>query len=291
MLNQIKLWTYAARPKTLFVGIAPIIIGTAMALPVFDLPTFLWILFGTLAIQIGTNYCNDYFDFLKGADTIHRKGPKKLLQQKLLTPKSMKIAFISCFICAALCSYILAQRGGIMLLAVGAICIIFSILYTSPPFPLAYLGLGDLFVLIFYGPVATLFCYYLQTLHFSYTVLIASLAPGLLGVSILTINNLRDYTEDKAAHKHTLVVRFGITYGKIHYLTSLVLCSLIPPALVLYTHAHLVSLIASLSLLLALPAIKTVFNYTDPNELNPVFIQTARIIPLYTFLFSLGWLL
>lgn len=293
MLSKTKLWIYAARPKTLFIGASPIFIGTCMAIKesYFDLATFLWTLLGALMIQIGTNYSNDYFDFLKGADTCNRKGLKKVLPQGLITPKAMKLAFIFCFSIAALCSYVLMQRGGVLLIIVGAICILFSILYTAPPFPLAYLGLGDIFVLVFYGPVATCCCYYLQTLHFSYEVLLASLAPGLLGLGPLNINNLRDYHEDLAAGKKTLIVRFGTTFGKIHFLLALLACFFIPPLLVLYTKTHLLCLAASVSLLTAIPLVKTAFFYRDESELNAVFIKTAKLIPIYTLLFCLGYLI
>jgi 1,4-dihydroxy-2-naphthoate polyprenyltransferase len=293
MISKMKLWVYAARPKTLFIGVSPILIGTCMAIKEkhFNLSIFLWTLLGALMIQIGTNYCNDYFDFLKGADQQNRKGLKKVLPLGLITPQAMKIAFILCFSFAAICTFVLMQRGGLILLLVGAICILFSILYTAPPFPLAYLGLGDLFVLVFYGPVATLFCYYLQTLHFSYPVFLASLAPGLLGLGPLNINNLRDHDEDIAAGKKTLVVRFGVLFGKIHFLLVLLACFCVPPLLVFYTKAHFFCLLGSLALLKAIPLIKSVFTYEDPAELNSIFIKTAKLIPLYTLLFCLGYLI
>lgn len=292
MLQAVKLWTYAARPKTLFIGASPILIAAAMALKEGSLhiSTLFWTLLGALLIQIGTNYSNDYFDFLKGADTASRKGSKKVLQQGLTTPQAMKRAFILCFSGAALCSILLAQRGGSFLLLVGALCIALSILYTAPPLPLAYLGLGDLFVLVFYGPVATLCSYYLHTLHFSYEVLIASFAPGLLGVCVLNLNNLRDHDEDKAVSKNTLIVRFGALFGKLHYLAALLLCFCIPVILVFLTRSHYASLLASASLFATFPAIKTTFTYQKPDQLMSAFVQTARIVPIYTSLFSLGWL-
>jgi 1,4-dihydroxy-2-naphthoate polyprenyltransferase len=293
MFQAVKIWTYAARPKTLFISTSPVIIATAMALKegCFHISTFFWTLLGALFIQIGTNYSNDYFDFLHGADTSSRKGPQKVLQQGLTTPRSMKRAFILCFSGAALCSILLAQRAGSWLLLVGALCIVLSILYTAPPLPLAYLGLGDLFVLVFYGPIATLCSYYLHTLHFSYEVLIASLAPGLLGVCILNLNNLRDHHEDKAVSKNTLIVRFGTLFGKFHYLSTLLLCFCIPVILVFVTKAHYASLLASASLFAIVPAIKITFTYQKPEQLMSAFVHTARIVPVYTCLFSLGWLL
>ncbi len=288
-----RLWIHAARPKTLFIGAAPILIGTVMALKkgAFHPLIFLWTILGALFIQIGTNYSNDYFDFLKGADTASRKGPYKVLQQGLISPQAMKLAFILCFTAASLCSLILAFHAGPILLVVGALCVTFSILYTAPPFPLAYLGLGDVFVLIFYGPVATICCYYLQTLHISTEVIIASFIPGLLGLGPLTLNNLRDYKEDALISKKTLVVRFGMLSGKIQYLVSLCLVFCIPFLLVFYTHTHLFSLSASLSTLLAIPLIKTVFQTDSPLILQTVFIKTAKLVPLYTLLFCIGYLI
>ena len=288
-----RLWIYAARPKTLFIGAAPILIGTIMALQkgVFHPLIFLWTILGALFIQIGTNYSNDYFDFLKGADTASRKGSYKVLQQGLISPQAMKFGFIFCFAIAALCSLVLALHAGSIILIIGALCIAFSILYTAPPFPLAYLGLGDLFVLIFYGPVATICCYYLQTLHISIEVIIASFIPGLLGLGPLTMNNLRDRAGDALVNKKTVVVRFGMLYGKIQYLLSLCFVFCIPFFLVFYTHDHLFCLSASLSTLLAIPLIKTVFQTNDPCILQTIFIKTAKLIPLYTGLFCIGYLI
>jgi 1,4-dihydroxy-2-naphthoate octaprenyltransferase len=126
-------------------------------------------------------------------------------------------------------------------------------------------------------------------LHFSYEVLIASLAPGFLGLLPLNLNNLRDHDEDKAVNKKTLVVRFGISFGKLHFLLAWLGALAVPLFLVLYTHAHFLCLIASGFLLLAIPLIKAVFNYKDPKELNKVFGKTAALIPLYTALFCLGY--
>ncbi|MBM3192034.1 MAG: 1,4-dihydroxy-2-naphthoate octaprenyltransferase [Chlamydiae bacterium] len=290
---MLPLWVHAARPKTLFIGASPILIGTALGLKAgfFHPWIFLTSLVGALLIQIGTNYSNDYFDFLKGADTSARKGPYKVLQQGLVTPYAMKLAFILCFAGGFLCAFLLSLYAGPFFLVIGLVCILFSLLYTAPPFPLAYLGLGDLFVLIFYGPVATLSCYYLQTGHLSPEAAFASLLPGLLGLGPLTLNNLRDYEEDKRSSKKTLVVRFGRNYGRWQYLFSLGLLFFIPILLALYTRTHWLCLSCSLSTLFALPLIKTTFQTNDSLLLQKVFVKTAKIVPLYTALFCLGWLL
>lgn len=289
-MSTAKLWIYAARPKTLTIGLAPILIGTSLSIQAgsFNLFVFFWTLLGALMIQIGTNYSNDYFDFIKGADKESRKGSMKVLQSGLISKKAMKTAFILCFLIAALATIILTMRGGVILLLVGGICILFSLLYTAGPMPLAYLGLGDLFVLVFYGPVATIFTYYLQTLHFDTASFIASLAPGFLGVAVITVNNLRDIVDDKLASKKTLPVRFGKKFAKFHYAAVIVGTFFIPILYVVYTGSHYFCMSASLVMLLAIPLIKHIFTYDDPKTLNATLAKTAKLIALYTLFFCLG---
>ncbi|MCH9630616.1 MAG: 1,4-dihydroxy-2-naphthoate octaprenyltransferase [Chlamydiia bacterium] len=289
-MSSAKLWIYAARPKTLTIGLAPILIGTSLAIQAgsFNLLVFFWTLLGALMIQVGTNYSNDYFDYLKGADKESRKGTMKVLQSGLVSKKAMKTAFILCFSIAAIASIILTMRGGVILLVVGSICILFSLLYTAGPMPLAYLGLGDVFVLVFYGPVATIFTFYLQTLHFDAAAFIASFAPGLLGVAVITVNNLRDIAEDKLASKKTLPVRFGKKFAKIHYTVMIIATFFIPILYVFYTGAHYFCILASLVMLFAVPLIKHIFTYNDPKTLNATLASTAKLIVPYTLLFCLG---
>lgn len=289
-MHLIKLWIYAARPKTLTVGLSPILIGTSLAKQAgfFNLPVFFWTLLGAIMIQVGTNYSNDFFDFKKGADTEHRKGSLKVLQSNLISERAMKLAFILCFAIAGFATLILTKRGGMPLLIVGCLCIFFSLMYTAGPKPLAYLGLGDLFVLVFYGPIATIFTFYLQTLHFNIATLIASLAPGLLGVAVITVNNLRDIDEDKKALKKTLPVRFGKTFAKMHYTCMILLTFFVPIVFVLYTNANHFCLIASLVMLFSIPSVKHVFFYEDPRSLNATLGKTAKLIVPYTLFFCLG---
>lgn len=292
-MSGAKLWIYAARPKTLVVGLSPILIGTALAYAggSFNLSYFLWTLLGAMMIQIGTNYSNDYYDFKKGADDQNRKGFKKVLEAGLTTEKAMRNAFLLCFFVAAVASLVLAMRGGLILVLIGAICITFSLLYTAGPMPLAYLGLGDVFVLIFYGPVATLFTYYLQTLCFDVSAFVASLAPGLLGVAVITVNNIRDIETDKKVSKKTLPVRFGKRFGQIHYTLMITLSFFVPLVYIAMTKSHFLCSLASLSLLLAIPLIKQIFSFKDPENLNLVLAKTAKLIVPYTLLFIIGAIL
>ena len=195
-MNKIsfKTWIMAFRPKTLSASIAPVFIGTAMAFGdgIQHFPTAIVCLFAALAIQIGTNIANDYYDFKKGADTKERIGPARVTQTGLIPPTTVKRAFIIAFSIAALLSIWLIARGGWPIALIGICAIASGIFYTAGPRPLGYMGLGDLFVLIFFGPVAVAGTYYVQSLEINMAVIFAGFAPGFISVAILTINNLRD---------------------------------------------------------------------------------------------------
>ncbi len=293
MIEATKLWVHAARPKTLLISVSPVMIGTLMAIKFgeFSISICLWTLLAAISIQIGTNYSNDYFDFLKKADTSSRKGSFKILERKLVSPSQMKLAFIISYAIAATSSMFLIQQGGFIIFLTAIISVFFSILYTAGPFSLAYLGLADIFVFIFFGPIATMLTFYLQTLNFTSDVMIASVAPGLLSIAPLTINNLRDYNEDKMIGKKTLVVRFGTLYGKLQYLYITALSFCVPFALVIYSSKSVFLILASLSLLLSIPIIKTLFTYKDPKMLNPLLGKSTLILGIYSLLFSIFWLI
>lgn len=293
MLETAKLWVYAARPKTLLVSVSPVMIGSFMSLKFgdFSLAICFWTLLAAIAIQVGTNYSNDYFDFLKKADTCKRKGNYKLLERELVTPVQMKLAFTFAYGIAGLSTLFLIRQGGFVILLMAAVSIVFSILYTAGPFSLAYTGLADIFVFIFFGPIATILTFYLQTLNVTSDIVIASVAPGLLSIAPLTINNMRDYNEDKAVGKKTLIVRFGLLYGKLQYIYITTLSFCVPLALVIYSSKNICLITASLSLLLSLPLIKTMFTYKDPKELNPLLGKSTLILGIYSLLFSIFWLI
>jgi 1,4-dihydroxy-2-naphthoate octaprenyltransferase len=290
MRQILILWINAARPKTLCIGAAPILFGSLLALKrqQFDLTTFLLCLLGALSIQIGTNYCNDYYDFLYKADTLSRKGNQKVLSQGLLSPHAMKLAFIFAFFIAGLIAVFLIKRGGIVIVPIACMCIFFSIAYTAPPYPLAYLGLGDLFVLIFYGPVATLTCFYLHTRSFQWENLLIGFIPGILGLGPLIMNNLRDIHQDRIALKKTLIVRFGETFGKVYFLLT-IFASLLATYLQSFFFDKnpyvFLTCIAYIPLCKQLPLL---FSYQDKSELHHLFIASAKTVPLYIIMYGLS---
>ncbi len=293
MVGSIKLWAYGARPKTLLVSIAPVMIASVMAFKAgnFSPSICFWTLLAALSIQVGTNYSNDYFDYKKGVDTKARKGSYKLLERKLVTLSQMKLAFIISYLVAAICTLALIKQGGRALLIMSCLSVFFSLLYTYGPFSLSSTGLADLFVFIFFGPVATIFSFYLQTQNITSDVILASIAPGLLSIVPLTINNIRDHVEDNKAGKKTTIVRWGPAFGKLQYFCILVTSFCVPIVFVVYSAKHPLLLLASASLFLSIPLVKTLLGYKNPEELNPLIGKSVLILILYSTLFSIFWVL
>lgn len=282
--SALKAYFLASRPKTWIASLSPVLIGTAMASYV-DFPIFILTLFFSLFIQIGTNYANDYFDFIKGADTQLRNGPKRATQEGWISPRSMWIAAILLFTLALLVAIPLMIIAGLWSLFLACACVVFGILYTGGPKPLGYLGLGEVLVFFFFGPVAVCGTFFLQTGWVTLPVFIASLAPGFLSCSILIANNLRDEKSDRVAGKRTLIVRFGRTFGSWEYTLSILLATLVPPILVFIYHAPPLLLSCSLILISAIPSIKKAFFFRDPFELIGVLQNSAFLLILYTGLF------
>jgi 1,4-dihydroxy-2-naphthoate octaprenyltransferase len=289
-MNRVQVWTHATRPKTLVAGISPALIGTALCISEgrFNWVIFLFTLLTGLCIQIGTNLANDYYDFVKGADTGERKGFMRVTQAGLVTPTAMKRAIIATFALAFLCGCYLIFQGGVGIAVMLALYILLSVLYTAGPFPLAYLGLGDLFVLFLYGPFAVLITYYLQMGTLAKDAFLVGIAPGALSMAILVVNNVRDIDEDRKANKKTLPVRFGRTFGKCQFVCSILL-ALVPT--LFYSSTHPFSLLTLLILLPALPLIRFMIRNQDAKLLNQLFGKTGQLLWLYTLLFCIGWML
>ncbi|MFA5060113.1 MAG: 1,4-dihydroxy-2-naphthoate polyprenyltransferase [Candidatus Omnitrophota bacterium] len=292
-LSELKNWLLAIRPKTLPAAIAPVIIGTAMAASDhrFHFFSALAALLGALLIQILANLTNDYFDFKKGADTNERIGPTRVMQAGLINSKQMKIAIAIVVGLIGLVTAFLFFRGGIPIAIIGVLSIICAFLYTAGPFSLGYLGLGEVFVFIFFGLVAVTGTYFVQALTIKPIVLIAGIAPGLLSVAILTVNNLRDLDQDRKAGKKTLAVRFGRAFAIMEYFYSIVIAAFVPLILFFITVSHSYALTSMIILLLAAPAMRTVFTKTDGPVLNETLAYTGQLLFIYSLLFSLGWIL
>ncbi len=289
-MNSLSIWIAAARPKTLWAGIAPVIMGSMLALikGPFSPLIFVCTLLTALGIQIATNFANDYFDFLKGADTKERKGPLRVTQAGLVSLSVMKRAVILCLSFTALSGLYLVIEGGIVIGCLLLLSLVLAVLYTAGPCSLAYLGLGDIFVLVFFGPVAVAGTCFLQTGRISSEGILCGLAVGAISTAILCINNLRDVVEDAKAGKKTLAVRFGVRFTKIQYLICLGSAGVIP---FFFLSSKPYTLLSLLFFYPAFGSVRTVFSYGNPKELNPVLGQTGKLLILYTALFCIGLIL
>ncbi len=279
------------RPRTLPAAAAPVIIGLALAFHETKINVFIAVItvVTALLIQIGTNLANDYFDFIKGADTEKRTGPTRAVQAGLIKKNEMFAAFVLTFVLAMIFGVFLIIRGGYPIMITGVLAIIFGILYTAGPAPIGYMGLGDIFVFIFFGFISVAGTYYLQTLKIDYVAVIAGIAPGLLSTAILTANNIRDLNTDKESGKKTLIVRFGYNFGAAEYLFCIIAAHLIPVILVLITGSHYFSLISLLTIILAIKPMKIIFSHPEAKPLIPVLGATSRILLIFSVLFSIGW--
>ena len=286
-----RIWLLAVRPKTLGAAVAPILIGTVMAFTEGKghIAAAAAALLGALLIQIGTNFSNDYFDFIKGADTEERLGPMRATQAGLVTPQAMLRNFVLVFALAALVGIYLVYRGGWPIVIIGVLSIASGILYTGGPKPLGYLGLGDLFVLIFFGPVAVGGTFYVQTLEISAVVILAGFGPGLLATALLAVNNLRDEPTDKKVGKKTLAVRFGPGFARMEYLAAFALALFLPFVLAFWTGGHWFACLSALIIIPGYSPIRQIISGVKGIELNETLAATGKLIILYSILFSLGW--
>ena len=285
-------WLMAGRPKTLYAGISPVLVGTGLAIRhgVFQPLPALATLLAAVLIQVGANYANDLFDFRHGADPATRTGPTRVTSAGLLTPGQVEAGMWTVFAAAALIGLYLAYLGGWPILLVGVLSILAAIAYTAGPFPLGYNGLGDLFVFIFFGLVAVLGTYYLQARALSTDALVASLPVGLLVTGILVVNNVRDVETDRAVGKRTLAVLLGRNGARAEYIALLVVAYAVPFVLWLGFGFSAWTLLPLLTIPLALRLARTVSTRTGP-VLNRALAGTAQLSAFYALLFAVGMVL
>ena len=284
-----SIWLQAIRPATLPAAVAPVVLGAAAAHAegLFSWEPVLAALIGALLIQIGTNLANDYFDFKKGADTAERLGPIRVTQRGWIAPKDVAKATVITFALAFATGVYLMVHGGIPILILGIVSILCGVLYTGGPAPLAYVGLGDIFVLVFFGPVAVCGTYYVQCQQLSWNAFWISLPIGLLTTAILVVNNLRDRQTDAVAGKKTWAVRFGERFTRGEYLFLVGLSYGLPLVMVALEYAPMGWLLPLLSAPLASRRIGQVLQ-TDGAALNPLLGATAQLGLIYSALFAIG---
>ena len=286
--GSIRAWVIAARVPTLAAALVPVAVGGACAAYAsgFALLPVLAALFGACAIQIATNFANDVFDYEKGADTSDRVGPTRAAQAGLLTPRALKIGIAVAFGLSALAgSYLIALRG-YPILVIGVVSIIAGIAYTGGPFPLAYNGLGDVFVIVFFGFVAVMGTQYVSLGHVTEIAAFAALPVGALATCILVVNNVRDEATDALVGKRTVIVRFGRRFGHAELVAMLVVAYAVPVALYLRGVA-LPILLPLLLVPLAISLVRSLVS-SEGAALNVTLVGAAKHLLAFGLLFTVG---
>ncbi|HRI47406.1 MAG TPA: 1,4-dihydroxy-2-naphthoate polyprenyltransferase [Ignavibacteriaceae bacterium] len=291
-LSNIKIWSIASRPKTLLAAFVPVMVGSSLAYVQnsFKPVSAIIALVCAILIQIATNFTNDLYDFLKGADTKKRVGPTRVLNAGLVSPSQMKLAIFLTFGLAFILGLYLVFQTGYIILLVGIVSIIAGLAYTAGPYPLAYNGLGDVFVFLFFGFVGTVGTYYVQVLSVNGMALLSSIPVGALITNILVVNNYRDIDQDKIAEKNTLAVILGKAFSKFEYIFLLISSFIIPVLFYMYYEISIWIFLPFLTLPLAYKLVYMLFKYTG-EELNKTLELTAKFSAIFGLLFSLGIIL
>jgi 1,4-dihydroxy-2-naphthoate octaprenyltransferase len=278
-------WILGARPRTLPAAFAPVVVATALAGEDSSLIAALLALFVSLALQIGVNYANDYSDGVRGTDN-DRVGPIRMTASGLATPQSVKRAAFLSFFLAAVAGLALAAMASWWLIAVGAAAILAAWGYTGGKNPYGYLGLGELFVFIFFGVVATVGTYFVQTGEITFDSLLVSIPMGTFSCALLAINNIRDRALDLPAGKKTLAVRMGDRNARYFFTTLIALGYLATFAML-----NPWTLLTLLSLPIAVSLVRGVLGNAQGRELIPFLAKTGKLQLQFSILLSIALVL
>ena len=292
-MSPIRLWLVASRPRTLPAAVAPVLVGTSLAISEgeFRPLAFVAALVGSVFIQIGTNLANDYSDARRGADTEDRLGPVRVTAGGLMPPRRVLTGTYVAFAIAVAAGAYLAAVAGPELLVVGLVSIAAGVLYTGGPRPYGYEGLGELFVFLFFGLVAVTGSYYVQTEDLTWEAFALAVPVGLLASAILVVNNVRDVDTDRRAGKRTLAVRLGRDRARLLFGAMLVLAYLVPVAIPAFGGLSWWATLPLASAVLAPPLWRAVSTRTDGPSLNAALAGTGRLLAVFSLLLSAGILL
>jgi len=292
-MSGLRLFLMASRPRTLPAAVAPVLVGTSLAVSAdeFRALAFVAALIGSVFIQIGTNLANDYSDARRGADTEDRLGPVRVTAGGLMPPKRVLIGVYVSFAVAVLAGIYLAIAAGPEMLAVGAVSILAGVLYTGGPRPYGYAGLGELFVFLFFGLVAVAGSYYVQAEELPWEAFALSVPVGLLASAILVVNNVRDVDTDRRAGKRTLAVQLGRSGARKLFVAVIVVTFAVPVAIPLAGGLSWWVTLALASGVLVPPLMRTVLTRTDGPALNGALAETGRLLAGFSLLLSVGVLL
>jgi 1,4-dihydroxy-2-naphthoate octaprenyltransferase len=282
-------WFLAVRPKTLPAAVSPVLVGCAVAWAAdgFHLGTAIAAFAVALLLQIAANLANDVADFRRGADTAERLGPVRVTQSGLIRSERITMATAVVLVLAAIPGLYLVWRGGPLLAGLGLLAMLAAVAYTAGPKPFGYLGLGEVFVFLFFGPVAVIGTAYVMTGAVSPLAVAASLPMGCLISAILVVNNLRDIDTDRAAGKHTLAVRMGREATRREYAALVAVAYAVPLATVLMGLAAPWVLLSWITAPLAMVLVRKVRTVPE-RALNPVLGGTARLCLWFAIALSVG---
>jgi 1,4-dihydroxy-2-naphthoate octaprenyltransferase len=303
-VSRAQAWLMAARPQTLPAGAAPVVVGTGLAVHegVFAPLAALAALVGALLLQVGTNFANDYYDAVKGADTEDREGFTRVTQAGLIAPGQVRRAMALTFLAAILVGVSLVYVGGLPIVVVGLASVAAGILYTGGPVPYGYRGLGDLFVFVFFGLVGVTGTYYVQAVAAAdvgpfplaipagsvpLAALVASLPVAGLVTNVLVVNNVRDRETDAAAGKRTLAVILGYRWSRVEFVLLLGMAYVVPIVFALSGY-HPAVLLPLVTVPLAASLARTVLTRTDGAALNPALETNGKLAAAHSVLFALG---
>ncbi len=282
-------WKMAVRLPTLTAAVAPVLVGTGVAIhdDQFALLPALVAMLGAILLQIGANFANDVYDFKRGADPADRLGPPRATQMGLLTPKQMYAGMITVFALAMLAGIYLVYVGGWPVIAIGIGSIIGAIIYTGGPWPIGYHALGDVFTFVFFGLVAVVGTYYVQAGETSALAWAAAIPIGCTVTMILVVNNLRDIETDRRSGKTTLGVLMGDRGTRAWYFVHLGVALAVPIVIAVAMDAPF-AVLALASAPWAYPLAKAIKGGTTGRALNPILKGTARFNLVLAVLFAVG---
>ncbi len=292
-LSPPQAWLLAIRPKTLPAAVSPVVVGTALAYSqgAFSPIPAAAALVGSVLIQVGANLANDYFDYVKGADTPERRGPRRVAQSGLIALAHLRLGIAIAFFLTALVGAYLISVGGWPVLVIGLASLLSSLAYTGGPYPIGYHGLGDLFVFLFFGIAAVCGTFYVQALSINLMVILASVPVGTLTVAILVVNNLRDIETDRQTGKRTLAVIIGSDATRLEYALLLAVAYAMPVLFWLFGGLSGWVLLPWLSLPLAVCLLRSVYQNTESQILNKTLAATANLGLVFCILLAAGFML
>ncbi len=285
------IWYQAIRPRSLTATYVPIALGGVMAWEAesFNLAYLILALLGTLALQIAANLFNEYFDYVKGIEADKTHGLGMILKNAYLTPRQVLAGAMANLILGSLIGLFFVWQTGPVILAIGVAAVLVVVLYTATPYALAYIGLGEIAVFVFMGPLIVFGTYYVMVQDFAWVTITGSLPIAAVVAAILHANNLRDLESDKAGGRMTLAVRFGRTFARAEYVALTLGAQVLTLGLVLAGVAPSPTLLVVLTLPEMWRLCGIALSTEDTEPLHGVLMHTARLHGRFGAAYVVGW--